>query len=82
MLTLMCYICTLSVMNKLSQFKSDTGQTQEQLAKAFGVDRGHMSKLLNGKAYPSRKLMERINAETDGKVPVTSWFDDQNAGAT
>lgn len=68
-------------MNKLAAYKKSTGQTQAQLAEAFGVDRAHLSKIINGRAYPSRKLMERIEAETNGLVPVTSWFSSAEGSA-
>lgn len=62
-------------MNKLQDFKENKGLTQEQLAALIGCDRSHVSKLLSGKAFPSRKLAIEIADKTGGAVPVTSWFE-------
>lgn len=62
-------------MHKLAQFLTTKGETHERFAKRLGVSRAHLTKIVNGTAYPSRKLMLRISEATAGGVPVTAWFE-------
>jgi len=63
-----------SGMHKLAVHLEATGQTHAQFAERIGVSRAHFTKIANGTAWPSRKLMLRIAEATDGAVPVTAWF--------
>lgn len=71
---MVCNICTMQHMHKLSEYLKATGETQQQLADRLGVHRSHLSKLMRGVAYPSRDLMAAIARETGGQVPISAWF--------
>lgn len=43
-------------------------------ADLFGISRPHWNRIKNGKAEPSKAVIERMAERTDGAVPVVSWF--------
>jgi transcriptional regulator with XRE-family HTH domain len=57
----------------LRQFIRNSGLTQTQWAERFGVTSSYLSVLLQGGRKPSLQLAVRIERETDGAVPATSW---------
>jgi len=63
-----------SAMHKLAAYLSTQELTHEQMAAKLGISRAHFTKIANGTAWPSRKLMLLIASETSGAVPVTAWF--------
>lgn len=44
-------------------------------ARRFGISRSHFVMIRDGNARPSTKLMEKIAQETNGEVPILSWFE-------
>ena len=57
------------------------GRTHEQWAADFGISRSHFTQLVNGSAYPSRRVIARIAAVTDGRVPPAAWYPPTQARA-
>jgi transcriptional regulator with XRE-family HTH domain len=50
------------LVERLCTLKGTLGLTQVQLAAHLGVDQGHISKILRGKAAVSKKMASKINA--------------------
>ena len=42
--------------------------TQVDFAKKLGISRGHLNQILHGIKHPSRKLANKIEEESEGKV--------------
>jgi transcriptional regulator with XRE-family HTH domain len=64
---------------KLSAYLERNEITQGDFAKNVGCSQGRIAQLIAG-ATPSMKLAQRIAAETNGKVSLQDWGD-QNAKA-
>jgi transcriptional regulator with XRE-family HTH domain len=62
-------------MTKISEYLKAHDMTHEAFAALVDITRPHLTKIANGSAYPSRKLMVRIAKVTNGQVPITSWFE-------
>jgi DNA-binding transcriptional regulator LsrR (DeoR family) len=57
----------------LKRQKGENGLTQEQCAKAIGISRTHLCRILaSGRA--SDKLKIKIQDYSKGEVPVQSWY--------
>lgn len=54
-------------------------RTQGQWADFFEISRPHFIGIFTGTAQPSKKLMQRIEAKTEGTVPIMSWFQQEAA---
>lgn len=69
---------TQSGMAKLSEFLTARRKptTQADWAKRFGISRSYLSELMSGKYTPSLKLAKRIQEQTKGRVPMSSWVRD------
>jgi len=50
------------------------GKTHEQWAAEVGISRSHFTQIVAGSAYPSRKVIQRIDALTGGQVPPAVWY--------
>lgn len=50
-----------------------SGETRTAWAKRLGVSKSYLSDILNGNRQPGLNLAARIERETDGAVPATSW---------
>lgn len=59
-------------MNRLADFLEDTRTSQAAFAARIGVTPGRVSHLVGG-ATPSPELAVRIEAESEGAVPVDCW---------
>lgn len=57
----------------LDEIITRSGQTRKAWAARIGVSNSYLSDLLNGKAVPSLALAARIERETGGAVPASSW---------
>ena len=55
------------------------GRTHEQWAQEIGISRSHFTQIVNGSAFPSRKVIQRISAMTDGRVPPAVWYQSPEA---
>jgi len=53
--------------------KSKPSKTMAEWANDLGVSRPFLYGLLDGNRQPSIKVAKRINAATDGMVPITAW---------
>ncbi len=62
----------------LSQWLTETGTTQMELASALGVTQGRVSQLIKG-AAPSFDLAVKISQVTKNKVRATDFFEDKMA---
>jgi len=61
-------------MSTLAEFiKAKSGTTMTAHASAFGVSRPYLYSLCDGTRSPSFKVAKRIEAASDGAVPVQSW---------
>ena len=49
------------------------GWTRQQLADELGIVRGSVDRLCNGLRRPSLDLALKIEALTEGEVPVSYW---------
>ena len=47
--------------------------TQKQMADHLGTMQGHLSRMMQGKSYPSIEMAYAIDVATDGAVPMQSW---------
>ncbi len=52
----------------LAEYKEKNGLSIADLAKEFGVTNAHLSMILSGKRYPSRKLAKIISQKTG--IPI------------
>jgi transcriptional regulator with XRE-family HTH domain len=66
-------VCNLSGMMTLSTYLASTGETQAAFAERIGIKPPHMSLILSGARLPSIIVAGRIERETGGKVPASSW---------
>ncbi|EIT85956.1 helix-turn-helix domain-containing protein [Fictibacillus macauensis ZFHKF-1] len=57
---------------KLKVIMKEKGVTQTELAKRLGIDRSHLSKVVNGTTSPSFALMARIADELN--VSLRDFF--------
>lgn len=63
-------------MMTLAEFlQANSGRTHEQWAAELGISRSHFTMIARGTAYPSRKLIARIDELTGGQVPPAVWYD-------
>lgn len=60
-------------MSKLALFLQHHGIRQSVFAGRVGTSQATVSKLVNGDVLPSLSLAVRIERETHGEVPATSW---------
>jgi transcriptional regulator with XRE-family HTH domain len=56
-----------------AHYVTSSGLTQTAWADRIGVSRSYMSNLLNGKKRPSLEVAVRIERETGGLIPASSW---------
>jgi transcriptional regulator with XRE-family HTH domain len=61
------------VMKKLATYIKDAGISQREFADRIGVDYSIVSRLARDGMRPSLDLAVRIERETGGEVPATSW---------
>lgn len=59
-------------MNSLAKYLEETRTSQAAFAARIGVTAGRVSHLVGG-ATPSAELAVRIEAESEGAVPVECW---------
>jgi transcriptional regulator with XRE-family HTH domain len=52
----------------------DSGVSRDVWAERFGIGRSYLSLLESGQKTPSLPLAVRIERETGGAVPATSWI--------
>lgn len=57
---------------KLKMILSEKGLSQNVFADSLGVDRSHMSKIINDKSMPTIKMLERFAEELN--IPITTFF--------
>lgn len=53
--------------------KAEPSRTMSEWAEELGVSRPFLYGLLDGKRQPSLEVAKRIDAATNGKVPLASW---------
>jgi DNA-binding transcriptional regulator YdaS (Cro superfamily) len=53
--------------------KSQPERSRQAWADFFGVSRPHLYGLMDGTRCPSPEVAQRIEALTEGNVPVTAW---------
>jgi transcriptional regulator with XRE-family HTH domain len=58
-------------MQKLREYLK--GRNKGEFAKVIGIHPGSLSRILGGEYRPGYKLAEKIEAATDGAVPIQSW---------
>ena len=64
----------ISHMSSLNDYiKARPGKPLGQWAKAFGISRPHLYSLMDGTRNPSLDVARRIEAETQGDVPIRDW---------
>lgn len=66
-------MCILRVMHILTSYRKSKGISQRAFAEAVDVDQSIVSRLETGDMRPSLSLALRIDKETSGAVPVTTW---------
>ena len=66
-------------MSVLHSFLSDRGITQSDFAARLHVDQATVSRLVRGVARPSLDLAVRIERETEGLIPASSWVGENAA---
>jgi transcriptional regulator with XRE-family HTH domain len=60
-------------MTRLHEYLTISGTTARRLAIDVGVSEPFVSDLRRGNRSPSLEVAQRIEAATDGRVPVHSW---------
>lgn len=61
-------------MSSLHQYiKTQPQRPMREWAAQFGISRPHLIALIDGDRAPSIEVARRIEAETGGEVPVTTW---------
>ena len=55
--------------------KQQPSRTQQAWADDFGISRAFFYQLISGNRNPSLAVMVRIESETGGAVPLSSWAD-------
>lgn len=68
-------------MSQLENFLTQTGITQRAFGELIGVNQATISKFAKSKARPGLALALKIERETNGAVPVSSWFPGVTEGA-
>lgn len=58
---------------------AEPSRTHEEWAQAIGITRSHFTEIVNGTAFPGRRVIERIAAETGGAVSPAVWFRPESA---
>lgn len=58
----------------LKQAIKDSGESRAHWAEKLGISKPYLSDLLNGKKQPSLEMAVKIERETGGAVPATSWI--------
>lgn len=64
----------------LAEYLKDTGLKQEDFAKLAGISQPHVSRLLKGRTWPQRALLERIREVTEGKVTADDFLTPERPG--
>lgn len=57
------------------------GKNQAKVAARLGISRSYLSEIASGAKKPSLDVAVRIERETGGAVPATSWIDLPPPGA-
>jgi transcriptional regulator with XRE-family HTH domain len=63
----------------LKKWLKDREIAAAAFARLVGYDRSNFHRLLNGKLRPTLDLAHRIDRETAGKVPMSSWAETKEA---
>lgn len=63
-------------MEQLLQFLTDNSLTQAAFAQRVGCKQAQISAICGGRSNPSLPLAVRIERETNGFVPASSWVPD------
>ena len=58
----------------LRQFITSSEASRQHWASRFGISKSYLSLLENGRKQPSLALASRIEGETGGEVPMSSWI--------
>lgn len=56
----------------LDQFLKQTKRTQREFAQAIGVSASYMNEIVKGGKAPSLSIAAKIEAHTQGKVPMSA----------
>jgi len=64
----------------LKEFIEGSGLPRSAWAERLGISRSYLYFLENGHKSPSLALAVRIERETGGAVPATSWVPEEGAG--
>ncbi|MBM1813434.1 helix-turn-helix domain-containing protein [Pseudosulfitobacter pseudonitzschiae] len=59
-------------MTTLDQFLKETQQTQRDFARAVGVSASYMNEIVKGGKSPSLSIAAKIEAHTQGRVPMSA----------
>lgn len=66
-------MCNMRGMITLTAYLETANITQSDIARAVGIDRSVMSRIVNGTVTPSLRVAVAIERETNGAVPAASW---------
>jgi transcriptional regulator with XRE-family HTH domain len=67
---------TLEIGARLKEMLDEKGWSQNSFADSIGVDRSHMSKIINDKATPTLKMLDRFAKELG--VSMAVFFSEPN----
>ena len=59
---------------KLEQYLALKGQSQTAFAHEAKIPQATINRYITGERFPSRDMIRRIEAATDGAVTVLDWF--------
>lgn len=58
----------------LDDYLAQTGTLETDFARAIGLSQSQVNRLRNGESWPSKGVLERIRAATDGRVTPNDFL--------
>lgn len=59
---------------KLTQYLTDNGISETAFAERIGCGQATINRYINGKRFPEREMILKIEEATDGAVSPADWY--------
>lgn len=66
-------MCERHGMMDLRTYLTSTGTSQSAFAERVGISASFLSEILSGPKEPGAEMAQKIEAATDGAVPMAAW---------
>lgn len=66
-------MCERQGMMELKTYLTSTGTSQAAFAERVGISASFLSEILNGPKEPGPEMAQKIEAATNGAVPMSAW---------